>query len=154
MEQNSLNMVKYYNYQEQFKRLKRAIDSEFYLEAIFIEYAIIEDRVEAILLYEHNEINSESHVSIERKIKKILTISREKKSLAKKYFSDDLMEKITVWKDKRNGMIHALMKKQLTTEELKDIALEGKLIARRVCDRANSYKRAVERKNANQLCKI
>ena len=34
------NIQKYENYREQFNRLKRALASEFYLEAIFIEYAI------------------------------------------------------------------------------------------------------------------
>lgn len=48
----SENMQKHFNYKEQFKRLKKAIDNNFYLEAVFIEYAIVEDRAESILLYE------------------------------------------------------------------------------------------------------
>ena len=43
------NTQKYENYREQFNRLKRALTSKFYLEAIFIEYTIIEDRTESIL---------------------------------------------------------------------------------------------------------
>ncbi len=42
------NMQKYENYREQMGRLKRAIREHFYLEAIFIEYAILEDRLEAV----------------------------------------------------------------------------------------------------------
>ncbi len=34
------NIQKYENYREQMGRLKRALNSHFYLEAIFIEYAI------------------------------------------------------------------------------------------------------------------
>ena len=52
------NKVKYSNYQEQYKRLEKALKSQFYLEAIFIEYAIIEDRTESIIKYENNTINS------------------------------------------------------------------------------------------------
>ena len=64
------NMDKYNNYKTQMGRLKRAISSQFYLEALFIEYAIIEDRAEAILLYENNSIKEkEGHpVSINRKL--------------------------------------------------------------------------------------
>ena len=40
---------KYNNYKEQFKRLNRALSNGFNLEAMFIEYAIIEDRTESIL---------------------------------------------------------------------------------------------------------
>lgn len=43
------NRQKYFNYKTQMVRLKKAISSEYYLEALFIEYAIIEDRTEAIL---------------------------------------------------------------------------------------------------------
>ena len=43
------NMQKYENYKEQFKRLKKALENGFNLEAIFIEYAIMEDRTESVL---------------------------------------------------------------------------------------------------------
>ena len=43
------NNQKYNNYREQFKRLDRSLKNEFYLEALFIEYAIIEDRTESVL---------------------------------------------------------------------------------------------------------
>ena len=43
------NQQKYENYTEQFRRLKKALANGFNLEAMFIEYAIIEDRTESIL---------------------------------------------------------------------------------------------------------
>ena len=49
MEQISDNMQKYANYKEQMGRLKKALSQGFYLEAIFIEYAILEDRLESVL---------------------------------------------------------------------------------------------------------
>ena len=39
---------KYLNYKEQMVRLKKAMAAQFYLEAIFIEYAVMEDRLESI----------------------------------------------------------------------------------------------------------
>ena len=58
------NQLKYNNYKEQFKRLDKAINNRFYLEAMFIAYAIIEDRTESILSYESNEIHSKGFVPV------------------------------------------------------------------------------------------
>ena len=43
------NMEKYANYREQMERLNRAMKERFFLEAMFIEYAVMEDRCESIL---------------------------------------------------------------------------------------------------------
>lgn len=45
------NTEKGYTYQESFKRYKKARDAEFYLECIWILYAIMEDRTSAFLYY-------------------------------------------------------------------------------------------------------
>ena len=45
------NMQKYFNYQEQMVRLKKAMAAQFYLEAIFIEYAVMEDRLASVLIH-------------------------------------------------------------------------------------------------------
>ena len=144
----SENMQKYENYKEQFARLERALKEKFYLEAIFIEYAILEDRTASILRYENNSIKVKDgrEPSIDRKLKKIKDIAREKKGLPKRYFSDELIDQILAWKEERNRMIHALLKQQLTTEELCKIAKEGKALARTLSSKANSYKKAVEKK--------
>ena len=144
----SPNIQKQLNYREQFKRLDKALNNNFYLEALFIEYAIMEDRTESILRYEGNEIKLKegSFISINRKLDKIKKIAEQRKSLPERYFSDNLIECIQLWKDERNRMIHALMKQSLTTEELTELALEGKVLCRQLCNKANNYKRAVERR--------
>ena len=43
------NQQKYENYKEQFKRLNKALANGFHLEAMFIEYAVMEDRTESII---------------------------------------------------------------------------------------------------------
>ena len=139
------NMLKYENYKEQNKRLKKAMDNEFYLEAVFIEYAIMEDRTESILRYEGNTINSNDFVSIDRKITKIEKIAENKKGLARKYFTVEFMERIREWKNKRNSLIHALIKKNTTTQELIDLAEEGRQITKELCRLSMNYKRAVSK---------
>jgi hypothetical protein len=42
------NLDKYKAYKYSFAKLKRAIDNEFYFEAILIEYAIFEDRINSL----------------------------------------------------------------------------------------------------------
>ena len=112
----------------------------FYLEALFIEYAIMEDRAEAILRYEGNEIKVKNgFVSIDRKLNKIIKIAEQKKSLPNRYFLDDLIERIAAWKEDRNRLIHALMKQNLSTEELLDLAQTGQALVRELSNRANSY---------------
>ena len=142
------NLQKYENYKEQMNRLKKAMANAFFLEALFIEYAIIEDRADAILRYEGNAINAtKGFVSIDRKLKKIIKIAEQKKSLPNRYFSDDLITRVAAWKEERNRLMHALMKQNLTTEELCGLAEDGRTLTRELCNRANNYKRAVIRRS-------
>lgn len=141
------NQIKYENYREQFKRLDKALNNKFYLEAMFIAYAIIEDRTESILSYEGNEIKSKGFVSVDQKLKKIRKLAEKDSSLLEKYFSDGLIDEILDWKKDRNTLIHALMKQSLTTEDLQTVALNGKRLTRILANKATTYRRAVERKN-------
>lgn len=141
------NQQKSNNYKEQFKRLDKAINNNFYLEAMFIAYAIIEDRAESILSYEGNEILSDRFVSINRKLNKIKKIAERKDSLPKRYFTGPLIDEILEWKEKRNKLMHALMNQVLTTEDLNVTAVEGKTLARALANKATNYRRAVERNN-------
>ena len=99
MVQQADNMQKYLNYKEQMGRLKKAIANSFYLEAIFIEYAIIEDRLESILRHSGKwNPKPDQHVSIEKKIRMVEKLAEEKKGLARKYFDDQLFVDLKEWK--------------------------------------------------------
>ena len=145
------NMQKYENYKEQFKRLKKAFDYKFYMEAIFIEYAIMEDRTDAILRYESNEIkpkNEREFISITRKLNRVRKIAEQNKSLPQRYFADGIVDELAEWINKRNALIHALLKKELTTDEVEAFGMKGKNLARALSNKAQNYKRAVERREA------
>ena len=151
-EDRSENLQKFENYKEQFKRLDKAMRAGFNLEAIFIEYAIMEDRTSSILRYENNSIKPKGgrQPGIEKKLSKIKTISREKGSLPNRYFQDEFIDRIIAWKEERNQMIHALLKQQLTTNGLVALAEEGKVLARELSNKAGNYKKAVERRNRSR----
>ena len=146
------NAQKHENYREQFVRLKKALASEFYLEAIFIEYTIIEDRTESILRHAgkwdaYLKKRGRYQVTLDSKIAYIQDFAREKKSIAHKYFSDTLMDEILEWKEERNRLIHALLKQTLTTEEVSEIAHRGERLTKEIRTRATNFSRALERIN-------
>lgn len=145
----SANMQKYENYKEQFKRLNMAMSHNFYLEAIFICYAIMEDRTESILRHadewEKFENKSKGFVTIKAKINRIKKLAEQRGTIANKCFSDSVLDEILVWKEKRNSLIHALMKQELTTEGLSELALEGKTLARTLTNKSGSFTRAIEK---------
>lgn len=138
------NMQKYANYKEQFGRLKKALNYKFYLEAIFIEYAIIEDRFESVLRHS-GKLNPNKHKTLNGKLSKIKEMQREKKGLVKKYFSDELIAEISKWKEERNRLIHALMKQLLHTEDLESVALQGEKIAKTVSGKTKGYNNALNK---------
>lgn len=148
MEQITDSMQKYANYKEQMGRLKKALANQFYLEAIFIEYAILEDRLESVLRHSGKwNPKPDTFVSLDAKRKKIAKMAEERKSLAHKYFSVELTDSIQVWTVDRNQIIHALMKKSLHTEDLRQIAERGQTLVKMLCNKTALYNRACERQN-------
>ena len=144
------NMLKYENYKEQFARLKSALNSGFNLEAMFIEYAIIEDRTESIL---HHADKWEAYlrsrkgrqVTLDSKIKYIQKIAEQKRSMPNRYFSGDLLDRVLEWKEDRNRLIHALMKQQLAHGEIGEVAAQGKSLADELRKKAGNFNRAADR---------
>lgn len=147
------NDEKEQNYKNQYRRLKKAMDNAFYLEAVMIEYAIMEDRTESILAYEGNEIipkNEKEFISFSRKKKRIEKLAERKGFVIGRYFSDDLMERTLEWVNSRNSIIHALLKRETTTDELRSFAEQGKSLCDELRNRANNYKRFIRRRKETE----
>ena len=140
------NIQKYNNYKEQMIRLKKALSNGFYLEAIFIEYAIMEDRLESAL--RHGKLwnpKPDQFVSLDKKCKNVAKMAESKKNLASQYFSKELTDSVFAWKEDRNKLIHALLKQSLHTEDLRAVAEKGEVIVKQLCSKTASFKRALER---------
>ena len=147
------NQLKFDNYREQFRRLNKALANGFNLEAMFIEYAILEDRTESILrhadLWDAYLNSRKGHMpTIESKIRYIKKNAENKKSLLHKYFSGDLLDQVMAWKDERNRLIHALLKQRLTDEDVIRIAQDGSELARKIRSRTTSHNRATQNTDA------
>ena len=146
MPETAENILKFNNYKEQMSRLSRALNSHFYLEAVFIEYAILEDRLESVLRHSGKwRPKQDEIVSIYKKVKLVEKLAEQENSLAGKYFRPELLRSILLWKDDRNTMIHALLKQNVHTEDLQSIAEKGQTIVRTLCDKTRSYNRAMDR---------
>lgn len=124
-------------------RLNHAINAHFYLEALFIEYAIMEDRLESILTHA-GIFREDKHTTITRKIRRLEALCQSDKT-AKRYFNPELLQNILDWKENRNKYIHALMKQVFTGEELKEIVDQGQQIVKTLNSKSSCYKRALER---------
>lgn len=150
------NQLKYENYREQFMRLSNALKSGFNLEAMFIEYAIMEDRTESILRHADRweaylKSRGKGGPTLNSKIVYIQKqIQANRKDLLHKYFSDDLLDQILIWKDDRNRLIHALLKQQLEHNEISSLAAQGKQLVDELRKRAGNYNRAIERRKAKE----
>lgn len=118
------------------KKLEKATREEYYYEAIFIEYAIIEDRTESIL--RHAQIktldprNNKTY-TLNKKLKIIKsrkTFNTDKYIL--KHFTEELILNVINWKNLRNELIHNLVNTSYENEEIKNIALQGECLVKRL----------------------
>lgn len=144
------NLFKYENYREQFRRLKRAMDNGFYLEAVFIEYTVMEDRTESILRHAglwdaYLRKRGRYDVTLDSKIRYIQNFAREKKSLLFHYFGDSLLDDVLEWKEKRNRLVHALLRQKTEHGEIAGSAEQGKALTEQLRNRASGFRKAIER---------
>lgn len=67
------NMEKYATYKTMMENLSKAMRSEFYYQAIFIEYAILEDRATSALKYAHVKYLNRNgqEIAISKKLNKL-----------------------------------------------------------------------------------
>ena len=149
------NRLKYENYTEQFTRLNKALANGFNLEAMFIEYAIMEDRTESILRHAgywdaYMKKRGNRDATINSKISYIQGKVNADDKLLRRYFSNDLLEQVLLWKDERNRLIHALLKQQLVHNEVREIAVKGNELVKALRSKAGNYNRAVDKKAAKE----
>lgn len=147
------NMEKCYNYKEQSERLKKAMEEKFYLEAIFIEYAMIEDRTDSALKHVGKSLDKNG---ISRKLDDKLNILESSEPFTDDFCRERLsikfLEDIRKWKSDRNALIHNLMNDHLTTEKLEKTAADGQELLRILKNKVASINRHNDkiRENKNE----
>ena len=98
---NTLNIEKKEKYAELMIKLNKATNEEYYYEAIFIEYAIIEDRLEALLKHAGLKYKQDNgtNIDIQKKINKIQNDAKFQDSYIKKHITPKILNEIQLWKN-------------------------------------------------------
>ena len=123
-------------------KLKTAIHQEFYLEAVLLEGAIIEDRITSLLKHRNsNYLIKNPNPQISRQLTKVKNILPGEMDLQKRV-PLTLVEEIIAWRDVRNALVHRSCQRIYQSDEVKSCALEGKELVRKLCNavsKANLY---------------
>lgn len=122
------NKLKNLKYKDLMEKLSKAVRNEFYYEAIFIEYAILEDRTESLLRHANLSLldYKGEPLKLNGKLKKIehsAIFYKDKYIL--KHINMNLLSNAHYWKNKRNDLIHDLIKANYTFEDIKLVAIDG-----------------------------
>lgn len=132
-------------------KLKIAVQQEFHLEALLLEYAIIEDRLSSILrsadiVYLRND---GTEISIQKKLDKIRNANVSKQFPIYKKVPMELISEIEEWKNVRNDLVHKSCTRIYNSEEVNQCARAGNDLVRRISNTARSVKRACEKVGQN-----
>ena len=122
------------------ENLSKAMRSGFYYQAIFIEYAIIEDRCASVLRHAGvKHLDSKGH---EIKLSQKLTKMRDNPAFhvlyVRRRITLELLEEITVWKRQRDQLIHALAKIPYDHESVKATAITGQELIKKLSSKVRS----------------
>ena len=145
------NMQKYEVYKSMNENLSKAMRSEFYYQAIFIEYAIIEDRCSSVLRHAGIKyLDSKGH---EIKLSQKLTKMRDNPAFYVPYVRQritlELLEEIIAWKRQRDQLIHALAKIPYDHESVKTTAITGQELIKKLSSKVRSVNAYHEKTRRN-----
>ncbi len=116
------NMEKRNRYATLMVDLKKSIENHYYYEAIFIEYAILEDRTDSLL--RHAGIKKGNY-TLSQKINIIWNNKVFKDDYVKLHINKELLDLLKKWKNMRNKLIHDLVKVKYGNSEIAKVALNG-----------------------------
>ena len=135
-----------FKYSTLIKRIDLALSHEFYLEASWIAYAILEDRLVSALRESGGAVNHNGKEIFMMGLKLSELRNRMPTSLnLRKAFFGNMLDRLHVWKDKRNDLMHAMAGENHAVSDLDSIALEvatdGKELAREFCAACRRFKK-------------
>ena len=137
------NQIKYNNYKEQAKRLEKALKYEFYVEALAIEYAMIEDRIQSVLKHSGFAIADKNGkmYSIQHNINRLKSSAYFNTANIRKKVPLDLIAQIEEWKKQRNRVFHALLKAEFKSGDFRLLAIEGNQLRKQISNKSLLIKR-------------
>lgn len=143
------NLEKRDKYAQLMKKLEDATNNEYYYEAIFIEYAIFEERTRA--MFEHAQVSyknkNDKEYSIDKKLRTIKTNKYFQDEYIKKHITEELIDKIIEWKNQRNNLMHDIIKSNYDNEEVKNLSLQGECLAKKINSKSQLVNNYLDKKN-------
>ena len=146
------NMGKYEIYKSMHKNLTKAMRNGFYYEAIFIEYAILEDRFAAVLKYAGLKCVDDKgrDFAITKKIGMI----ENRQCFDNKFVRDRLSLKLLGdarnWLKERNELIHHLATMPYDSEHVRKIAEDGNELVRIISNKSRSVINRLKKEAKNE----
>ena len=134
------NMEKYEVYKSMNENLSKAMRAGFYYQAIFIEYAIIEDRCSSVLRHagvSYQNSNGQD-ISISQKLRKMRDNPAFHVPYVRQRITLELIEKLYGWKDKRDNFIHHMAKIPYDHESVKETAVTGQTLVKLLSNKVKS----------------
>ena len=129
-----INSSKQDIYKELKSNLSKAMKAGFYYQAIFIEYAIIEDRCTSVLRHagvKHEEKDGKE-IKLSQKLNKLYSNSAFADNYIRKRLPLAMIDEIKVWKRERDILIHDLANIPFDYHGVKIIAESGEELVRKL----------------------
>lgn len=140
-------------YKDLLARMELALLEGFYMEACWIQYAIIEDRFNSVIRHAYPKRGDEllkTLRGLDRKMDHIAQKIHPEDGDCQKTIHKDLIKRITHWKDKRNDLMHEIADAddlEKIQSKLKKMAPDGKELINELSAKVFKYKTLVERQN-------
>ena len=147
------NYQKQATYAERKVQLKKAIKNGFYFEAIFLEYAIMEDRTESVLRHAGGiklTDRRDQPLKLSAKINKIRSCSAFASKFVRQRLTPELLDALDKWRVRRNKLVHYLMNSPTASEELQAAAEEGYELVKQLDNKVKSVNQYFDKKNGNR----
>ncbi len=133
-------------YHEVLDRIQHAINESFFCEACWLQYAIIEDRVNSVIRHAHPKKGAEAVKSmrgLDTKIEHITKRIHGQDEGCRTTVNKDLIKRLTKWKNKRNALMHDLVDVSdfgKVQQKMKVLADDGVVLVNELCSRVAKYK--------------
>lgn len=137
------NYDKYEAYKTMKSNLSKALRSGFYYQAIFIEYAIIEDRCLSLLAHAGVKWtdNREQELKLSQKLNKMRSNMAFTESFVRKRLTLEFIDGIESWKRERDRLIHALARIKYDDKHVKEVAEHGAELIKALDNKVRSVNR-------------
>ncbi|MBP3412963.1 MAG: hypothetical protein J6K89_06845 [Oscillospiraceae bacterium] len=141
------NMEKYQIYKDMMENLKKAMTAGFYYQAIFIEYAILEDRFTSALRCAGVKYLNKNgrEIDMSYKLGKLRGNAEFAIPYVRKRLPLELLDEVEAWKKERDKLIHNLAKIPYNDKAVEAVAVKGqdlvKLLDNRIKSVNNYYKK-------------